>query len=111
MIQADPYSTLALNDFGGADRKNTIATVDPIVVDNSAWVLATTANVTDHTARAAIGSSSGSFVFPGEYFSSTHRDTLRLEDGHRLRSRPVVRSKVAKDVAPDLVPIMGWMLP
>ena len=71
VIQADPYSTLALNDFGGADRKNTIATVDPIVVDNSAWVLATTANVTDHTARAAIGSSSGSFVFPGEYFSST----------------------------------------
>ncbi len=71
VLQADPYSSLALDDFGGADRKKTIATVDPVVVDNGAWILATSANVTDHTARAIIGSSSGSFVFPRGYFIRT----------------------------------------
>jgi hypothetical protein len=71
VLQADPYSSLALDDFGAADRKNTIATVNPVVVDNGAWVLATSANVTDHTARAIIGSSSGSFVFPRGYFIRT----------------------------------------
>lgn len=71
VVQADPYSSLALNDFGGAYRKNTIATVDPVVVDNSAWILATSVNVTDHTARAIIGSSGGSFVFPRGYFMQT----------------------------------------
>jgi hypothetical protein len=71
VLQADPYSSLALDDFGGADRTNTVATVDPVVVDNSAWVLVTSANVTDHTARAIIGSSSGSFVFPRGYFTRT----------------------------------------
>jgi hypothetical protein len=71
VLQADPYSSLALDDFGGADRAKTIATVDPVIVDNDAWVLATSANVTDHTARAIIGSSSGSFVFPRGYFIRT----------------------------------------
>lgn len=71
VVQADPYSSLALLDFGGADRKNTVATVDPVVVTNSAWVLATSANVIDHTARAIIGLSSGSFVFPRGYFIRT----------------------------------------
>lgn len=70
-IQADPYSSLALDDFGGAYRKNFVETVDPVIVDNSAWVLATTTNVTDHTARATIGDLSGSFVFPSRYFGRT----------------------------------------
>ena len=71
VIQADPYSALALADVDGGYRKNVILTVDPIVVDDSAWVFATSANVLSHTARAAVGADSGSFVFPSGYFGRT----------------------------------------
>ncbi|MGA9077713.1 MAG: hypothetical protein WB383_05225 [Acidimicrobiales bacterium] len=71
VIQADPYSALATYNFSGADRRKLILTVDPVIVDNSAWVFASSVNVAGHTARAAIGTYSGTFAFPSADFNQT----------------------------------------
>jgi len=71
LIQTDPFSVLALDDFDGGYRRSLIQEVDPVIVDNSAWILAIRANVVNHVARVISGRFSGEYAFPSAYFGGT----------------------------------------
>ena len=71
VVQSDIYGELALYDVGFATRTNFFAVIDPVVVDNSSWVFADQANITDHVARDGNGVTDDVYRFPLHYFTST----------------------------------------
>jgi hypothetical protein len=71
LVQADFWAQTAMFDFGGATRKQFIPSVDPVVTDNRAWILATHANVILHQARGGDTAELGVFRFPSKYFDAT----------------------------------------
>ena len=74
-VQADRVGALALDDYGFNDRLNFFTSLDPYIVDNSAWLFAYRTNVVLGSARGGNNAQTGVFVFPAAYFSSM-RPTL-----------------------------------
>lgn len=71
VVQADRFGQLALDDFGYNVRPDFVPSVDPIIVDNFAWILAYRANVLNGTARGGNNARIGVFRFPSTYFART----------------------------------------
>jgi hypothetical protein len=71
VVQADYFGQLALFDYGFAVGRRLVPSVDPIIIDNSAWVLATTTNLSEHRGRGGTVTSVGAFVFPVAYLTGT----------------------------------------
>jgi hypothetical protein len=71
VVQADYFGQLSLFDYGFAVGRRLVPSVDPIIIDNGAWVLATTPNLSQHRARGGTVTSVGVFVFPLPYLTGT----------------------------------------
>lgn len=71
IVQTDRFGQLALFDFGYAVRRGLFDTIDPVTVDNSAWVFANHTNIVEHDAQGGNNARVGVFRFPYSYFSST----------------------------------------
>jgi hypothetical protein len=71
VVQADYFGQLSLFNYGFAVGRRLVPSVDPIIIDNSGWVLATTPNLIQHRARGGTVTSVGVFVFPVAYLTGT----------------------------------------
>jgi hypothetical protein len=71
LIQTDWDGQYVLYTYGFATRSLYIRSIDPIITDNSAWVLATRSNVVLGVARGGDFSQTGVYRFPRSYFVST----------------------------------------
>ncbi len=70
-LQSDRFGQLALFDFGLNLRPRFIDSVDPVIVDDHAWLFAYGPNVRLGSARGGNNARIGVFVFPRAYYVST----------------------------------------
>lgn len=70
-VQADRFGGLALFDYGLNLQPRFIASVDPVIVDIHAWILAYYPNVREGIARGGSSIQVGVFRFPMAYFEGS----------------------------------------
>jgi hypothetical protein len=71
LIQSDWGGQYVLDAYGFSTRAHYIRSIDPIITDNGAWLLATKANMVLGVARGGDYSETGLYRFPRAYFEST----------------------------------------
>ena len=70
-VQSDRFGELPLYVYGFIDRIDFFGSIDPVILDNGSWILATRTNVVLHTARGGDNAKVGVFRFPSAYLAAT----------------------------------------
>jgi uncharacterized membrane protein len=88
-IQSDIFGQLALFDFGLSSSNHVIPNIDPVIVDDRAWVFVSQTNLQLQIARGGDNARIGIFQFPLTFFERTRNILYSSSTDAVLGSDPI----------------------